>query len=94
MASRKNGQMAVLLLVIAVLGGVVYWQQGTRDCEKRLSPLEVRFLPGKGCEVKVGDAWHNENEMKDSIKQGVKQIEEGSKKVMEGIFGKPETEAK
>jgi hypothetical protein len=87
MASKKNGQMAVLLLVIAVLGGVVYWQQGTRDCEKRLNPLETRFLPGKGCEVKVGEVWHNENEMKDSIKQGVKQIEEGSKKVMEGIFG-------
>jgi hypothetical protein len=88
MASKNNPQVMVLIAVVIVLCGVLYWQQGTRDCEKRLVPFETRFIPVKGCEVKVGDAWHNENEARDSIKQGMKQMEEGGKKVMEGIFGK------
>jgi hypothetical protein len=89
MASRNNAQIMVLITVIIVLAGVVYWQQGTRDCEKRIAPLESRFIPIKGCEIRIGDSWHGEAEMKNSLRQGVKQMEEGGKKVMEGIFGKP-----
>ncbi|HVY13218.1 MAG TPA: hypothetical protein VHB73_06610 [Alphaproteobacteria bacterium] len=88
--SRNNNSLILLLTaVVIILAGVIYWQQGTHDCEKRLGAFTAtRFIPFAGCEVKIGDTWRSESQIKNSVQEGVREMQEGAKKTIEGIIGK------
>lgn len=85
----KNSLIGLLILTIVLLAGVVGWQQGQRDCEKQMGPLiETRFMPLKGCEIHIGDSWKTEADVKADVRQGVKEMQDGAKKALQGILGK------
>jgi hypothetical protein len=87
--NKTSALITVLVFAVIVLGGVVLWQNGQRACEQRLGPIvETRYVPFRGCYVRLGDEWKSEDEMRNSVQEGVKQMQEGTKKVIEGIFGK------
>jgi hypothetical protein len=86
----KNSPLVfVLATVIVLLMGVLVWQGGQRNCEKDAGPLiETRYMPFRGCLIKVGDSWKTPDEMKNDIKEGVQQMQDGAKKALQGILGK------
>jgi hypothetical protein len=87
--AKQSPLIIALVAVVVVMGGYILLQEGNKDCQNRHGPiLQSRFNPFKGCEINVGGKWRTEEEMKESVEEGVAQIKEGSKKVMEGILGK------